>query len=295
MLNNYSSYIEHEFQDIFILLKKRQEIEVEIGKSNIDIGFDDEYSIDNVFLRLLKLVTLPGISKLNIDSIVEEQINVEVDFEINSSYLDSCIVEVIKNFEYQKIICVSDFYIPSKYTRKILNGANFPFPDIELFVSCEHKYNKRSGRLFLHVMEQLNISSEDIIHIGDSLHSDINSTNALGIRNRHYYIMKEEKKRKELNKMFNLRIKGSPVLANLAPPISNISELGLYDYGKYLSPLFHGFILNILEKALKYNIQTVYFFTREGQFFKDIYDKIVSLYPGNHLPKSQLLEVSRLS
>ncbi len=64
--------------------------------------------------------------------------------------------------------------------------------------------------------------------------------------------------------------------------------------GLGLSPVFYSFVLWIIEYTRLLSFDKVYYFTREGTFFKKIHDKIfptLSKYKG--IPTAKLLEVSR--
>lgn len=67
-------------------------------------------------------------------------------------------------------------------------------------------------------------------------------------------------------------------------------EDSLIKYGKKCNYLFSSFISWILNECKKENIEEIYFFTREGEFFKSIFDKIND---SNII--SNTLEVSRIA
>ena len=60
-----------------------------------------------------------------------------------------------------------------------------------------------------------------------------------------------------------------------------------------ISLFFYGFIADIMESCIEKNIRKVYFFTREGEFYKDIFDSIAEFYDKNRIPKSYILEKRR--
>lgn len=65
-------------------------------------------------------------------------------------------------------------------------------------------------------------------------------------------------------------------------------------YGQKWSLLFHTFSLWLLNKAQALNVDTVYFFTREGSFFYDIAN-ILTKRSNIQTPELKILEVSRAS
>lgn len=62
------------------------------------------------------------------------------------------------------------------------------------------------------------------------------------------------------------------------------------------SVVFLSYILHIIEAAKQNKVKTVYYLTREGVFFKRIHDTLANInLHGSALPKTELLEVSRLA
>ena len=59
---------------------------------------------------------------------------------------------------------------------------------------------------------------------------------------------------------------------------------------------FYKFTLWLTETALAEGISKLYFFTREGEFLKSLYDEAAKMwFPGKKLPAAEVLEVSRMS
>ena len=66
-------------------------------------------------------------------------------------------------------------------------------------------------------------------------------------------------------------------------------------YESEISVFFYGFIKWILDSCIEKKIKTIYFLTREGEFYKKVYDQIVMREGTNITPKAEILQVSRLS
>lgn len=63
-----------------------------------------------------------------------------------------------------------------------------------------------------------------------------------------------------------------------------------------LAVFFYGFILWLIESAAAEGITKLYFFTREGEFFKNLYEEVAGIqFPERKLPAAEILEVSRMS
>ena len=66
-------------------------------------------------------------------------------------------------------------------------------------------------------------------------------------------------------------------------------------YRNELSLFFKDYIIWIAEVCKDKNIEKIFFFTREGVFFKQIYDKLKDLNEQLSWPSAEILEVSRVS
>lgn len=268
-----------EKKNIYELTKDRINAEISLGKQCRESSFDDEYNIKDVFELWCKLVL--NIKDLDCKTIVEDLYNFELETEKRNVYLDPFIVETISNINYKYIACISDFYADHKFINEILEYVKFPYKFDKQYISCEVGYNKRSGRLFDYVSDELKVNHRQWLHIGDNKNSDYNIPLSKGIQAKYYLPIQEDQKRKEVVDSFSLNqgYKGS-----------------LYTSSVQLSIFFYSFISWITEECIKKDIRKIFFFTREGEFFQEIYNEIKKYNPyGCILPNAEILEVSRLS
>jgi HAD superfamily hydrolase (TIGR01549 family) len=136
-----------------------------------------------------------GIEDVSIDDIYNEFKNRdfgslkrnEIDEELESCYKNPNGYKLysLARKKNKMIIAVSDMYLPSYIISKILLNASYP--DIRrLFVSNEHRKTKSTGHLFSLVLEELNIDSNKIMHIGDNYRSDVLGAGKAGILGLHF-------------------------------------------------------------------------------------------------------------
>ena len=105
----------------------------------------------------------------------------EIEMEISLSLPNKPIFDLYKELiETKKIILISDMYLPSDVIERMLekNGISHYH---KLYVSSEHKKTKSSGQLFDLVIDDLGISKDDIVHIGDNRRSDCKIPTKKGI------------------------------------------------------------------------------------------------------------------
>lgn len=82
--------------------------------------------------------------------------------------------------ENKNIFLVSDMYLPAKFIESLLVACDIRDYK-KLYVSCEYEKTKVSSELFRTLLDQENISKEDIVHIGDSPKADFWGARKAGI------------------------------------------------------------------------------------------------------------------
>lgn len=252
-----------------------------------DPELDDEYCIKDVFSKMLSDVFT---ETDNAGNVVEELYSFELEQEKKMSYLDPDIVKVISENKYEKIGYISDFYVGHEFLDALLENAGFPFKLDFKYVSCEAGLNKRSGHLFIKVLSELNITPDQLLHIGDNEYSDNSTPKALGIHTNRFLPKEETEKRKSKESCFSFEAGHNLEVIN--------SELNMGEStAAKLSPLFTNFIIWILEDCVKRKISKIYYFTREGEFYIDIQKAVEQsgLFSLSLLPEAHVFEISRVS
>ena len=82
----------------------------------------------------------------------------------------------------ERVLFVSDMYLPHGVVREMLVRCGFTVPDGTLYVSNEVGATKRAGSLFRHVLEKEQISARDLTHCGDGVESDFLGARKVGVR-----------------------------------------------------------------------------------------------------------------
>lgn len=279
----YADLLLPDSKNALKLMEMRVECERDLGREKQREGFDDEYELHSVIRKWLECAFISGTTIE--EEYVQTLCHYELEKELENTRLDQGIADIIDSYRFEALVIISDFYADSTFVKKILEKNKFPFQLHRIFVSCESGYNKRSSRLFQFVQETLGIKPEEQLHIGDNINSDIRIPEKLGIDAVHYSPADENEKRANLRKNFVVQSYNSVLKYPDFPLPPN--DLAIF---------FAGFITWIAEQCLKKNIKKLYFFTREGEFYKELYDilKQQVIY-GAYLPESYVLEVSRLA
>lgn len=287
----------HDAWDLFTL---RRQMEAEIGRECQADGGDDEYEIADVLARTLeRCLSRPELAAALAPRLVE----LEIRQELAVSYADPQLLRLIADKKPERLIAVSDFYMSEPRLRRLL-AAKVPELRFErVFVSCDHRLNKRSGRLFRRICDELGVPPGHILHVGDNPAVDVERARAEGLTAIHFVHEDEERLRAEKNRAFARREERrhdlgelEAVVRPLLRPEDGRVETALYNLGVRQAPVFAGFAAFIQAETLRRGADCAYFMTREGVFFKAVYDALQTVVPfDGHATRSGLLEVSRIA
>lgn len=167
----------------------------------------------------------------------------------------------------KKIIITSDMYLPEVFLKNVLKKNNIDF--MNCFISCSYGVKKTTGNLFKKELDVLDITADQIIHIGDSIRGDFLGAKKAGIRgilipkivNRNSWINLQDRHQKN---MFSVFINNH----------LSIDKNGYYQFGySCFGPVLFGFIKWMHTAVGK---KKIFFFARDGYIVKKIYD---TLYP----------------
>ncbi len=287
------------------LLEKRREVEYHIGRQRRKRGGDDEYEIEEVLWECVTRVAAAELDKGARAGIVAELVEGEIRQEMAVSYPDPDLLRLLGTYQYQRLIIISDFYMSGDKVARILAAASLPLGVDGLFLSCDCGLNKRSGRLFRHALSALQVEPGDVLHIGDNHRADVAMATEAGLRALHFTGGREGSRRRERQEHFLERCR-SPVTAaetivrdlarRVRPVGQNSRSARLFCEGIRASVIFTGFSLYIDQICRRVGAERVFFFTREGIFFKRIFDRLQEVNPYDLKPiSSRLLAVSRLA
>ena len=104
--------------------------------------------------------------------------------------------QVINYYNYsiqqnKKVLLISDMYLSSNFIMQVLH-KNQIIGFEKLYISCEYGCNKRTGQLFKLVFKDQRIKKKELLHIGDSIKTDI--LGAIKAGNDFFWIPKQKKK-----------------------------------------------------------------------------------------------------
>lgn len=204
-------------------------------------------------------------------------------------------------------IFASDFYLDSKFIRRLLDSHGVGGQWVGGYSSSETYESKRSGKQFRKILADYQLAPEELCHVGDNPHADQSIPNSMGIRTLPFVPESEIERMQWYQKAFSEHLQGElgshhdrllgvlDQFSKLNDGQERFGDAELFKIGIRLAPIVYSFCLSVLQSVVKKGEEVVFFFTREGHFFKQVYDSICQENPFNleTLPKSCLLSVSR--
>lgn len=299
----YKEYfkIKEEYRNELTLYRLRDSIEVEEYEKAREKGVDGECNFREVLATLIERTHL-GTEKEK-ETLKKELPEYEINREIEKTYINPLITDIFKEYDKNKKYCISDFYMPKEDLIKILNAHGLDKKFKEIYVSADIMKTKRDeGHLFEYFSEKENIKYENMIHVGDNQHSDIDMAKRYGIET--IKIPNPKKYNFDINNLGNIdlkldNIKKDASTENLAKLTrENLKEYkkSLYNQGIEFSAIAYYYIYDIIIDAVLKGYDKIYYQTREGETFIKFHEIIEKNNPFPFkVPKAELIEVSRVA
>lgn len=343
------------YASTYSLLMLRQQVEAAIGGRRRVLGLDDEYRAEEVFQEWIAAAR--GISSPDdaARALADTLVELEVEHEMRVTHADPLGVALVRDAAREAEreanseagsgqssnqskrakdvriaavrmpIAVSDFYLGQRHLTRIMKNVCPDLPLEHVIASCDVGLNKRSGRLFQHVQQRFHVAPIQHVHIGDSVHADVEASRKIGCKPVHFANPELDRVRAEHQVRFAYRTHGighdwaalvracdgldpSIALGTLNAARSNNAarsehSAALARAGYHAAPFLVSFVLRILEEATKLGVPCVYYFTREGEFFARIHRAIEEAAKaslggklwGLPVPAARVLAVSRVA
>ena len=258
------------WQDLYEL---RITIEKELYRSP-QLNFEFEYQtlIKNIF-NYLKNNHPNAIKGFSEYECLKYSIMCETRIELGAQYKNEDVVDVIKYCKNRglKMCIVSDFYFGKEYIKRFLSKFDLADYFFDIFVSCDLHKSKKNNDIYEYIKNSM--PCDNYIMIGDNEKVDIQNSRSNGF---HPLLIQRSKQILE----YNLYEKDS--LNIISHKLRNIDKKSGHFLSNYAFALYL-FIERLYYTAYKENIYDLYFFSREGEFLKilfDIYAENRSFYPG---------------
>ena len=212
----------------------------------------------------------------SVSYMIEQEFMCECDACILNIEIAREIIEVKQ--QGHKAVLISDMYWPLEYMRKLLISCGFEIELDGIYISCDYGESKSQGKLFDIVMDQLKVLPGGMCHTGDNINSDyINPINR-GINAKLYtlcsfreiyfpFLELEEKRHDRLDIL----------------PVRLMAGIKGYNQDQYwyligamiYAPFIVGSLEFAIDMAISENIERIFPFMREGEFFAEILNMLI--------------------
>ncbi|MCB1894126.1 MAG: HAD family hydrolase [Rhodocyclaceae bacterium] len=291
-----------DWLDPWKLLRERCLIEGELARAAAAGGADDEYTLRQVLETLLERVT--GLAQSERAQLATKLVEAEVAIEKANTFADPDCRQALAGYPAERSLFLSDFYMPAGLILELLQHHGIADLAPAGISSCDVGLNKRSGRLFRHVLELHGVAAADHVHVGDNRHSDHDMPRSLGIEAVHYEPVEAHRARRQRERLYPDR---GTLLNHIDEEVTRDAEALAAQSGEparsalllgaRCAPLFVGYAILIAERAVAEGLERLFFLTREGEFFIEVYRRVFpqARLAGCALPQTTVLEVSRLA
>jgi len=279
------------------LYQLRRDLEAKLCKRNTDLGKDLDFNLSDFcghYYNILKKEDIINPPIFSRDEFRDILIDIEVAIEQRVQRICKDVVVLLEKARHSKIktIIISDFYLPEKYFRKFLDYHRLTNKFDDVFVSSHSGFTKASGRLYDYVFETLHCRPSDLMMIGDNMHSDIKMADGKGMKT---FFVNHEKYKLPHQKSYNTKYSHPMPLLEIKCKIKRASnrlggsiflEMGITLW-RFIYLLFHQLVHN--------GVKNVFFFSKEGEFLKRLFEKFQFDTFGRLIINAHYLLVSRKS
>lgn len=237
------------------------------------LGDREEVNLQEIMAELIQRL---GVVSQAASDVAKCEIEEEIKSVLPVELMISLVREQRKSGK--SIVFVSDMYLPDNVIKEMLEGVGVWEPQDKLYVSGSLGIKKSSGTLFRHVLDDLQIKPNQMVHIGDYLLSDY-LVPRFKIRIPSFLV------RMSRNNIYE-RLWGDPcrclycssmagasraARVALAADTIGLQETALYNLGcNILGPMLVSFILWTLKQAEQGGIRRLYFLSRDGEVMLEV-------------------------
>ena len=134
----------------------------------------EEISLLEIYVVLQELL---GIDEDALEKIKQEEIQLELKYCYQRKFAKELYDLAVS--AGKKVIITSDMYLPEEVIKGILNAQDYKNYN-KLYLSSTLLMTKASGSLYNYIIKDLHVNANEILHIGDNKHSDIEMAKAKG-------------------------------------------------------------------------------------------------------------------
>ena len=268
----------------------RQKIEKNLCEQSITAGGEPEFDFlefGRHFLRELQSQKIKGISNWKEQVFSETLLDIELAVELGVQEICEDTVRVLRALKKNGtvIVLASDFYLPGTHFKKMLIEHQLNDLFDHVFISTDHGMMKGTGRMYQRICDDLDCRPNQLLMIGDNMHADVTMAKKHGCKAMH---VQNDAQQQIYQSLSDSPLKDSSSITqkfkNAFEKKSAFAEIGY-------SLWYFSFLL--FEQLTKNKVKDVFFFSKEGEFLKKVFDRFQREVFGHQVVRSHYLFVSR--
>ncbi|WP_028584653.1 HAD family hydrolase [Desulfogranum mediterraneum] len=273
------------------LYEVRRDLEKELCATNAAGGGELEFYLPEFgphYLERLRLRDAAALQQWESQRFTQLLLDLELTVELSVQSRCTEVVAVLQSLKSkgQKTVLISDFYLPSSHFSQLLDAFELtPLLD-HVYISADHKLAKGSGRLYEKIATDLNCRPEQMVMIGDNPHADVAMARERGINAVHLHNPQQRE-------FYTLRQREQvPGIAEITEKFDRV--MGQIDcpFREMASSLWF-FIGQLFGELIRRGTEDVFFFSKEGEFLKRLFDQFQGDVFGRPIIRSHYILVSR--
>jgi HAD superfamily hydrolase (TIGR01549 family) len=268
----------------------RQQIERELSAASTASGGELEFYMEPFAhaYRLQLLKQFGDIPVLN-DANSFAELILRIETTVEKAVQRPC-VEAVQVLSWLRqyglrTILVSDFYLPGRCFTEMLANLGLSGQFERIYVSADHGLAKSSGRLYEKICADLGCQPDELLMIGDNSHSDVAKAQEKGLRCLHLL----NPAQKAFYHQWDPAQLDAPGWVRQRFDTAAATS-GLF---KETGTSLWLFTWKLLYSLLQQQAQDVFFFSKEGEFLKILFDQMQADLFGRPVVRSHYLLVSR--
>jgi FMN phosphatase YigB (HAD superfamily) len=264
------------------------------------LGKDPDTTASELWSEWIRLLGI----KDNTSYLVTRLEEIEIQRETYALKLNATVFDwLISNARDRRVVLVSDMYLEPNHIRRIFTNHGVDTSKFEIVTSGAVGLQKRTGRLFKYLAQELGLDPTRTLHIGDCEIADGEKAVENGLKSVVVKDHRTKTLRKNSQIMSRLAHQGEKLARCLEAEASAIvtgapENVAVTEVGRVsLGTVYAGFIWRLAEEIVQDGYDQVWFMAREGALLRHLYEmrRDVGDETGQRLPPSGYLPISRQS
>lgn len=243
---------------------------------------DGEVRLDEIYREMANTLE---IEIETIDKLKNLELEVETEYLIAVPRAYQLIEQARRSHPH--ILFISDMYLPEVFLEDQLKKHGFWQEGDRLYVSSQWRKSKGIGDLFLKVLEDLQLSPQDLTHIGNNHSSDVAMPSSLGLNSIYFQDANPNRYELILQKYANATNGVTSILAGisrytrLTKDTKTTKETIIRDIAASVAaPILTAYTIWILQQAKAKQLARIYFLARDGEMLLQIAKELApKIYP----------------